>query len=70
MKTTDYKKGDVVLLGDSRRYEYLGEVPVAGYMSHAYRPLDGKTRYFAIKDAAGEFAPFSNKLAAEVVGLK
>lgn len=70
MKTTNYKRDDVVLLGDNKRYEYLGEVPVAGYMSHAYRPLDGKTGYFAIEDAAGEFAPFSYKLAAEVVGLK
>ena len=24
MKTTDYKKGDVVILGDGKRYRYLG----------------------------------------------
>ena len=44
MKTPDYKKGDVVLLIDGGRYKrfkYLGEVPVAGVMSHAYKPLDG-----------------------------
>lgn len=70
MRTTDYKKGDVVLLGDGKRYEYLGELPVAGAMANAYRPLDGKTEYFAIKDAEGEFVPFSSKLAVEVVGLK
>ena len=73
MKTTNYKKGDVVLLNDggrSARFEYLGELPVAGAMANAYRPLDGKTEYFAIKDAEGEFVPFSSKLAVEVVGLK
>ena len=70
MKTTNYKKGDVVILSDGKRYEYLGELPVAGAMANAYRPLDGKTEYFAIKDAEGEFVPFSSKLAAEVVGLK
>ena len=73
MKTKDYKKGDVVLLIDGGRYkrfEYLGEVPVNGYTSHLYRPLDGKTGYATIKDAAGEFVPFRSKYAAEVVGLK
>ena len=73
MKTKDYKKGDVVLLIDGGRYkrfEYLGEVPVNGYTSHLYRPLDGKTGYATIKDAAGEFVPFRSKDAAEVVGLK
>ncbi|WAX08112.1 hypothetical protein BK745P1_00021 [Bacteroides phage BK745P1] len=70
MKTTNYKKGDVVILSYGKRYEYLGELPVAGAMANAYRPLDGKTEYFAIKDAEGEFVPFSSKLAVEVVGLK
>lgn len=74
MKTTNYKKGDVVLLNDggrNARFEYLGEVPVAGTMANAYKPLDGKTEYATvIKDDAGEFVPFSYKLAAEVVGLK
>ena len=74
MKTTNYKKGDVVLLCDGnrtdKRYKYLGEMPVAGEVVNAYRPLEGKTNFALVKDAAGEFAPFSNKLAAEVVGLK
>lgn len=73
MKTTDYKKGDVVLLIDGGRYkrfEYLGELPVHGIMANAYKPLDGETGFALMKDDAGEFVPFSNKLAAEVVGLK
>lgn len=68
MKTTDYKKGDVVLLIDGGRYkrfEYLGEMPVTGVMSHAYKPLDGETEYATTEGAAGEFAPFSYKLAVE-----
>ena len=70
MKTTDYKKGDVVILSDGCRYEYLGEVVVAGEVSNAYKPLDGKTAFTLMENAAGEFVPFSNKLSAEVVGLK
>lgn len=74
MKTTNYKKGDVVLLNDGGRYkrfEYLDKVSVAGITTNAYKPLDGKTEYAtAIKDDAGEFVPFSYKVAAEVVGLK
>lgn len=74
MKTTNYKKGDVVLLNDGgrdARFEYLGEIPVAGTMANAYKPLEGKTGYATtIVDDAGEFAPFSSKLSVEVVGLK
>lgn len=70
MKTTNYKKGDVVILSDGCRYEYLGEVVVAGEVSNAYKPLDGKTVFLLAEDEAGEFAPFCNKLATEVVGLK
>lgn len=73
MKTTDYKKGDVVILRDGERnarFEYSGEMSVKGCMRHAYRPLDGKTEYATTKNAAGEFAPFSNKLAVEVVKRK
>lgn len=73
MKTANYKKGDVVLLRDGGRdvrFEYLGEVPVADSMANAYRPLDGKTTYYTIRDAEGEFAPFSCKLSVEVVRLK
>lgn len=73
MKTTNYKKGDVVILKDggrNARFEYLGEVPVHGDMVNAYRPLDGKTEYATMEDAAGEFVPFSNKLSVEAVDLK
>lgn len=74
MRTTDYKKGDVVLLIDGGRYkrfEYLGEVSVHDIMANAYKPLDGETEYATMEiDAVGEFVPFSNKLAVEVVGLK
>lgn len=74
MKTTNYKKGDVVLLNDggrSARFEYLGEVLVAGETVNAYKPLDGKTEYATMEsDALGAFAPFSHKLSAEVAGLK
>lgn len=73
MKTTNYKKGDVVLLNDggrSARFEYLGEVRGFGEVLNAYKPLDGKTSFSLMENAAGEFAPFPNKLAVEVVGLK
>lgn len=70
MKTTDYKKGDVVILKDGNRYEYLGKMNVAGAVTNAYKPLDGKTGYATTKGAAGEFAPFLNKLAVGVVGSK
>lgn len=73
MKTTNYKKGDVVLLNDggrSARFEYLGEVQGFGEVLNAYKPLDGETGFALMENAAGEFVPFTNKLAAEVVGLK
>nr|DAL28132.1 MAG TPA_asm: hypothetical protein [Caudoviricetes sp.] len=74
MKTTDYKKGNVVLLidgGRNARFEYLGEVSVKGVVSNAYRPLDGKTGYATSEtDAEGEFVPFASKLAVEVVKRK
>ena len=69
MKTTNYKKGDVVLLSDAR-FEYLGELPVAGTMANAYKPLDGKTEYATITNYFGEFVPFTNKLSVEVVRVK
>ena len=73
MKTTNYKRGDVVLLSDGgrdARFEYLGELPVAGTMANAYKPLDGKTEYATIANYFGEFVPFSSKLPVQVVGLK
>lgn len=73
MKTTNYKKGDVVLLNDSgrnARFEYLGTKLVAGIKTDAYKPLDGKTGFATITNDVGEFVPFENKLSAEVVDLK
>lgn len=73
MKTANYKKGDVVLLNDdgrSARFEYLGELSLKDSRSNAYKPLDGETGFSLMEDDAGEFVPFSNKLAAEVVSLK
>lgn len=69
MKTTNYKKGDVVLLIDGR-YEYLGEITIAGDVTNAYKPICGNTKYYTVKNAGGEFAPFPYKVSAEVVGLK
>lgn len=70
MKTTDYKRDDVVILKDGKRYKYLGTKRVAGVLTNAYRPLDGETKYALLKDDEGEFAPFINKLSVEVVGVK
>lgn len=71
METTNYKKGDVLLLNDGYRYEYLGEILLSGgRTSHAYRPLDGKTEYATTKNDAGEFVPFPFKVPAEVAGAK
>lgn len=65
MKTTDYKKGDVVILNDGKRYEYFGEVQGFGEVLNAYKPLDGETSFSLMEGAAGEFVPFSYKLAVE-----
>lgn len=70
MKTTDYKKGDVVILSDGKRYEYLGELVIKSVAINAYKPLDGKTAYATLENAAGEFVPFNDKLAVERVNLK
>lgn len=70
MKTTDYKKGDVVILRDGKRYEYLGELVIKSVAMNAYKPLDGKTAYATLENAAGEFVPFNDKLAVERVNLK
>lgn len=70
MKTTNYNVGDIVVLKDGNRYEYLGEVRGFGEVSNAYKPLDGKTGFLLMEDDAGEFAPFYSKIAAEVEGSK
>lgn len=70
MKTTDYNEGDVVILKDGNRYEYLGKINVAGAVTNAYKPLDGKSDFLLNEGATGEFASFFDKLAVEAVGLK
>ena len=71
MKTTNYKKGDVVILIDGKRYEYLGTKYVAGINANAYKPLDGETGFsLMMKDAEGEFVPFEDKLSVEVADMK
>lgn len=71
METTDYRKGDAVLLNDGYRYRYLGEVSLSDdRTSHAYGPLDGKTDYAAVKKDAGELVPFAFKVPAEVVSAE
>ena len=70
MKTTNYKKGDVVIFKDGKRYEYLDTKHIAGILTDVYKPLDGETEYTPVKDAEGEFGPFTNKLSVEVVAVK
>ena len=70
MKTTNYKRDDVVILNDGKRYKYLGTKCIAGIMMNSYKPLDGKTEYAMVKDIGGGFVPFTNKLSVEVVDLK
>lgn len=71
MKTTNYKVGDAVFLKDGKRYRYLGTRHVAGEDVNAYEPLDGVSNYAMLETDEGVvYAPFSNKLAVEVVGLK
>lgn len=71
MKTTNCKEGDVAILSDGGRYEYLGEVSVHGYVTHAYRPLDGETDFSLMEDdAVGGFAPFPTKLDVKLAKQK
>lgn len=70
MKTTNYKKDDVVIFSDGKRYKYLGTKCIAGINTDAYKPLDGETEFALMKDAEGEFVPFENKLSVEVVDMK
>lgn len=72
MKTTNYKKGDVAILGDGKRYKYLGTKRIAGIKTDAYKPLDGETGFALMKDAdaEGEFVPFTDKLSVEVADMK
>ena len=69
MKTTNYKKGDVVILIDGKRYRYLGIKRIIGEDNYSYKPLED-SNFALLSDSDGRFAPFSHKLSAEVVGLK
>jgi len=62
MKTTDYKKGDVVILSDGKRYRYLGIKRITGEDNYCYEPLEASN--FAL--LSDRFAPFSFKLPAEI----
>ena len=65
MKTTDYKKGDVVILNDGKRYRYLGIKRIMGEDNYSYEPLEG-SNFALLSDSSGRFAPCSYKVAAEV----
>lgn len=69
MKKINYNEGDVVILSDGKRYRYLGIKIINGEDIYSYEPL--KDSDFALlSDSSGRFAPFSFKLAAEVVKRK
>lgn len=65
MKTTDYKKGDVVILSDGKRYRYLGIKRIIGEGNYSYKPLEA-SNFALLSDSSGRFAPFSSKLLAEI----
>ena len=65
MKTTDYKKGDVVILSDGKRYRYLGIKRIIGEDNYSYEPLEASD-FGLLSDSGGRFAPFSSKLSAEM----
>lgn len=68
MKTTDYKEGDVVILSDGKHYRYLGIKRIKGSDSYSYEPL-GASDFVLMSDRGGRFAPFLDKLSAEVPGM-
>lgn len=64
MKTTDYMRDDVVILGDGKRYKYLGIKRIAGEDMYSYEPLEGSN--FALQsDSSGQFVACSYKIAVE-----
>lgn len=69
MRTTNYNEGDVVILSDGKHYEYLGVKRITGEDNYSYKPL-GASDFVLLSDSSGQFAPFSGKLSAEVVGSK
>lgn len=65
MRTTNYNEGDVVTLSDGNRYEYLGVKSIMGKDDHCYEPLEA-SGFGLSSDSGGLFAPFSEKILAEV----
>lgn len=65
MRTTDYKRDDVVILSDGKRYRYLGVKRIIGEDNYSYEPLEA-SNFALLSDSSGRFAPFSSKLLAEI----
>lgn len=65
MKTTDYKKSDVVILDDGKRYRYLGIKRIIEEDTYSYEPLED-SNFALLSDSGGRFAPFSFKLSVEI----
>ena len=65
MRTADYKKGDVVILSDGKRYRYLGIKRIMGNDYYSYEPLEDFD-FALLSDSSGRFAPFPEKLFAEI----
>lgn len=63
MRTTNYKKGDVVILSDGNRYGYLGVKKIMGKDDYSYKPLEA-SGFGLSSDSGGRFAPFSEKILA------
>lgn len=69
MRTTNYKKGDVVILNDGKHYKYLGVKRITGEDNYCYEPLEGSD-FALLSDSGRQFAPVSYKLSVERVNLK
>lgn len=65
MKTTNYKVGDEVTLSDGKRYRYLGIKRITERDNYSYEPLEA-SGFGLLSDSGGRFAPFSEKILAEV----
>lgn len=66
MRTTDYKAGDTVALGDGNKYIYEG-TPYGS--RHVYRVIEN-SEFLLATDDKGSYAPFALKQAVEVVKPK
>jgi hypothetical protein len=64
MRTTDYKRDDVVILSDGKRYRYLGIKRIIGEDNYSYEPLEASD-FALLSDSGGRFVPFSYKVAVE-----